>query len=263
MSGAPLLGAFINGFFGFKGNLWAIFIAGLVGILPVIFLVKETLPEEQRASFNPRGVVSGYKALLKNMRFMGMVLAISGLPAAYWVYTGVSSLYMVDYLKLDPALFGRYQGPIVGTFALISLMIPRLHRAFGLKRCLMAGFFLMLVGASALLTLALANIENVMLTTFFMTFFVGGMVPVNSLLFPSALNMLHEGQRGSAQSLIQAARLTIASLGTMTLGVFYSGPFLPVALILVVLFVCCWILLYCLRHRLNVSIENTGYIGGH
>ncbi|HXW60751.1 MAG TPA: hypothetical protein VEK06_04340, partial [Myxococcota bacterium] len=203
-----------------------------------------------------------YHALFKNVKFMGMILVIAGLPAAYWVYTGVSSLYLVDYLKLDPELFGSYQGPIVGTFALFSIAIPALHRRFGLKTCLKLGFISMLIGASALLGLAIAGRESALLTTVFMMFFVGGMVPVNSLLFPSALNMLPVALQGSAQSLIQALRLLIASIGTLSLGIFYHGPFLPVALILMVMFVLCSVLLFGLRHRLSES-GHQAHVAGH
>lgn len=262
MAAAPLLGAFINARFGFTGNLWAIFIFALVGILPVIFFVKESLPAEKRTAFNMPTVAKGYMALIKNGRFMTMILVISGLPAAYWIYTGVSSLYLVDYLELDPKLFGSYQGPIVGTFAALSMLISRIHRGIGLRACLVVGFVLMAVGASMLLILSLSGIESALLTTVFMMFFVGGMVPVNSLLFPTAINMLPDNLKGSGQSMVQAVRLLIASTGTLVLGVVYSGPFLPVAVILVTMFFLCWLLLWLMRHKLaHVTMGN--YIAGH
>lgn len=251
MAGAPLLGAWINTHCGFRGNLWAIFIAALAGIVPVIFLVKEAESQDKKSPFNARAIAQAYWSLLKNTSFMGMIIVISGLPAAYWVYTGVSSLYLVDYLKLDPSLFGSYQGPIVGTFAVLSLCINKIHRRLGLSSCLIIGFVCMATGASMLLALAVAGVESALLTTVFMMFFVGGMVPINSLLFPSALNMLPGHLQGSAQSLIQAVRLLIASMGTIVLGLVYQGPFLPVALILAVMFVLCWLLLWTMRHRLQ------------
>ena len=38
MAIAPLIGSFINVNFGFYANLWAIFIAAFIGIVPIIFL---------------------------------------------------------------------------------------------------------------------------------------------------------------------------------------------------------------------------------
>jgi len=262
MAGAPLIGAWINAHFGFRGNLWAIFISALVGIIPIIFLVEETLAVKQRSIFNIKAIAKSYGALLKNGRFMALTTVMSGLPAAYWVYTGVSSLYLVDYLGLEPALFGSYQGPIVGTFALLSIVISQIHRRVGLKTCLITGFILMLIGAGALLGLAISGIENAILTTLFMMFFVGGMVPINSLLYPSALNALPPELLGSAQSLIQAMRLVIASIGTGILGIVYQGPFLPVALIIAVMFFLCWLLLWSQRSNLNSTTQGT-FVAGH
>lgn len=253
MAGAPLLGAFINAHFGFQGNLWTIFLAALIGIVPVIFFVKETLPAQKRSAFNIQVICANYWTLLKNGRFMGIIIVISCLPAAFWVYSGVSSLYLVDYLKLDPALFGSYQGPIVGAFAFLSITISQIHRRLGLNLCLIGGFILMFIGAGALLLLAVLGIEDALLVTIFMMFFVGGMVPVNGLLFPSALNLVPSELRGSAQSLIQALRLIFASIGTFILGFVYQGPFLPVAIILSSMFVIGWTLLWHLRHRLDAG----------
>lgn len=262
MAAAPLLGAFINARFGFQGNLWAIFIAALIGIVPTALLIKETMPEANKNPFNIKTIALRYWALLKNGRFMGMIIVIAGLPAAYWVYTGVSSLYLIDYLKLDPALFGNYQGPIVGTFALLSMVISPIHHRLGLKTCLVLGFVLMFLGTSMLLVLSLLGIDNAIFTTIFMMFFVGGMVPINALLFPSALSMLPPELKGCGQSLIQAMRLLIASIGTGILGFIYQGPFLPVALILATMFSLCWLLLWSLRHRLEASSAK-GYIAQH
>lgn len=262
MAGAPILGSWINGLFGFQGNLWAIFLAGVLGIIPVVFLVPESLPKEKRVNLDMKTIARGYWQLLKNRQFMGMSIIIAGLPAAYWVYTGVSSLYLVDYLRLDPALFGTYQGPIVGTFAILSISISWINKRFGLKACLIMGFWIMLVGATALVALALFQVESALLTTIFMMCFVGGMVPVNSLLFPSALNLLPHELQGSGQSMIQALRLLISTIGTVILSAVYEGPFLPVALILALLFAACSWLLWRMRHVLTAP--SSGHIAmGH
>lgn len=263
MAGAPLLGAVINSSFGFSANLWAIFIAGAIGIVPVMLFVPESLACEKRSPFKVSSVFAGYWQLLKNPRFFGLAIAISGLPAAFWVYSGVSSLYMVDHLQIAPELFGRYQGPIVGIFAVLSIAITRIERRLSFASCLIIGFLLMLVGIIALVTLSLAGMDSAVLTTIFMMFFVGGMVPVNALLFPSALNELPQTLQGSGQSMIQALRLTLAAIGTSILSFTYHGPFLPIALILAVTFIICWALVYKLRHSLVTPANNQVVNAGH
>jgi DHA1 family bicyclomycin/chloramphenicol resistance-like MFS transporter len=262
MALAPIVGSLINNSWGFSGNLWAIFIVALIGIIPFLFFVPESLNKESRKPFKMREVTNNYWQLLKNRRFVGLSLVISALPAAYWIYTGVSSLYLIDYLKLDPALFGRYQGPIVGVFALLSIGINWIHQRVSLKICLLVGFFSMLVGVLFLVVFSCIGYESALGTTIFMMFFVGGMVPACSLLFASALNQLPANLQGSGQSLIQALRLLLSSIGTIILGITYSGPFLPVALILLAMLLLSSILLFKMRHL--ISDQQSAIVGaGH
>jgi DHA1 family bicyclomycin/chloramphenicol resistance-like MFS transporter len=256
MAGAPLVGSYINATFGFKGNLWAIFISATLGLLPVLFWVPESLPKERRIALKTKVVAKSYWQIFRNRSFLGMSFVVASLPAAYWVYTGVSSLYLVDYLKLDAALYGSYQGPIVGTFAVLSLGISWINKKIGMTKCLLAGFSIMAIGCGVLLALALLEVESAILTTIFMMLFVGGMVPANSLLFPSALKNLPQELQGSGQSVLQALRLLVASAGTFTLSSVYHGPFLPVALLLVGIFIMAAMLLWRMRHLIISDPEH-------
>ena len=263
MAIAPLIGSFINSEFGFKANLWAIFIAAFIGILPVIFWVPETLPKEHKKPLKFKAVFSDYFKLLKNWEFMGLSLVISSLPAAYWIYTGISALYMVDHLGMDAKLFGSYQGPIVATFAFFSITMNKFYKKYGLTICLLTGFMAMFLGTSALLILSVLGIESALMTTFFMMFFVGGMVPANSLLFPSALNKVPLNLQGSAQSIISALRLLLTTIGTSILGLFYSGPFLPIAILLFMIFFLGSLVLWFLRKDLSSSSEEPVIMSAH
>lgn len=261
MAVAPLVGAWINVRFGFQGNLWAIFLMGLFGVIPML-AVPETLPPEKRKALRLRPLILGYSAIIRNTRFMTLSVAMCVLAAAYWIYSGVSALYMVDFLHMDQALFGNYQAPIVGAFACFSLCINWFYKRWGLFPCLKAGIFSMCLGTVTLLTLALVGIEDARLTTIFMMCFVAGMVPVNSLLIPSAINQLPVDLQGSGQSMIQGLRLFIASLGTGLLGIVYQGPFLPVAMILFTAFACGSFLIWIGRSYIEDSPDNNQVIGG-
>lgn len=256
MAAAPLLGAFINGMFGFKGNLWAIFIVAFMGILPVIFWVPETLEHDKKSPLNAKNVALGYLALLRHKQFMGLSFIMAALAGAYWIYTGVSALYMVDYLHIDANLFGLYQGPIVATFAVLSLSISSIHQRMGSKTCFVAGALMMVLGLLPLWLGTLVGLENALFTTVCMMMFVGGIVPYNSLLFPTALNLLPAEFRGSGQSLVQALRLLLASVGTSILGITYTGPFLPVAHLLVILVAISLILLWKMRHVVSNNLSS-------
>jgi DHA1 family bicyclomycin/chloramphenicol resistance-like MFS transporter len=244
MAMAPLVGSWVNGAFGFRGNLWCILILGCAGILPALVFVPETLSPEKKKKLSLGPIFKGYGALLQDVRFMTLAVPVCGLAAAYWVYVGVSALYMVDYLGVDAADFGRYQGPIVGCFSVVSLSSSWLLRRFGLKTCLKMGNLCMGIGCTSLLVLSLA-FESALATTLCMIAFVGGMAPVCSMLFPYSMGHLPAELQGSAQALLQSLRLFLASIGSFVLGFLYHGPLLPVACILMVCFAasmaCMWL----------------------
>lgn len=264
MAGAPLLGAWINVNFGYKGNLLAIFIMGLIGGAPVL-LLSETLAPEKRKRFNLQSLMHGYGQVIRHQTFMMMVLPICVFAAAYWVYTGVSALYMVDYLKMDPALFGTYQGPIVGAFSVCSLGMSIFHTKWGARRSLWIGFFSMLIANIGLVMFALLGIESALFTTIAMMLYVAGMVPSNSILFPIAINQLPADQQGSGQSIVQGLRLVFASLGTGLLGLIYTGPFTPVAFLLLTAFCIGTYFIWKTRHRFAPELARQQHImpSGH
>lgn len=244
MAAAPIVGSWVNTAFGFHGNLWAIVVLAVIGSSPSLFFVKESLVEEKKKTLRLFSLLNGYWTLLRDWRFMSLAVPICALAAAYWIYVGVSALYMVDYLGLPASHFGRYQGPIVGCFSVVSLSSSWLMKRFGLKRCIKWGVLAMFVGALSVFTMSLLAIKSAISTTVLMMIFAGGMAPVCSLLFPYSLNHLPADLQGNAQALIQALRLFMASLGAFVLGFVYKGPLLPVAIILLVALFGSTVLLY-------------------
>jgi DHA1 family bicyclomycin/chloramphenicol resistance-like MFS transporter len=244
MAASPIVGSWINSTWGFHGNLWCILAVGTLGIVPTLVWVPETLHEDNRKSLQLSELASGYWSLATDWRYMLLTLPICALAAGYYIYVGISSLYMVDYLKVEPALFARYQGPIVGCFSVVSLGASRLLKVFGLARSLFLGFVTMMLGCLPLVFLCVMGQESAMATTLCMMLIVGGMAPICALLFPYALNHLGQDLQGKAQALLQAFRLLLASLGTFFLGFVYSGPLLPVGVLLFMIIMlssaCLW-----------------------
>lgn len=261
MASAPLIGAMLNTSYGFRGNLWAIVFISSLGFLPFLFWTKETLPKEKAIKFKAKNILINYFLILKNYAFMRLAIAVSALPAAYWIYTGVSSLYLINYLGLDENLFGLYQAPITATFAILSLSISFINKRLGKKISLQIGYLLMLIGCLGLFFTSILSLESILGTTIFMMFFVGGMTPANSLLFPDALNKLPIELQGSGQAMIQMLRLLLACMGTASLGLLYQGSFLPISIILLLLFLLSSFLIYLARNNLDEKTSLTFTLG--
>lgn len=244
MSGGPLLGAWINQLGGYKANLWVIVGLAVVGSLPALLFVSETLPQEQRSRPKWGSLFAGYWTLLKDWRFMTLGFPSAALGGIYFTYVGISALYMVDYLGIDAADFGLYQGPLVASYAVVSLASTRLLRRFGLLPCLRTGVAMMGLGAVALLIVCFTGSESPILVTFILMIFVGGNAPLGSLLWPLSVGHLPPTLQGNAQSLLQALRLFVAATGTFVLGLVYTGPLLPLAIIFALVVAVCFVLLW-------------------
>jgi DHA1 family bicyclomycin/chloramphenicol resistance-like MFS transporter len=262
MAAAPLVGSWINSDFGYKGNLWGILLLGFVGILPSLFFVSESLHEDKKKRLNLFLLFKGYMTLLKDWRFISLAVPICSLAAAYWIYVAISALYIVDHLGIPASSFGRYQGPIVGFFSLVSLCSSKLMQRFGLIRCLKGGVALMATGCFLLFGMSLLSLEHALYTTLFMMLFVGGMAPVCSLLFPQSVAHLPSELQGNAQAMINAIRLLFASTGTFILGFVYSGPLLPVSCMLLLIFLMSVCLLWKGRKFIEENQQNSHIIGG-
>lgn len=263
MAMAPIIGTWVNAQLGFKGNLWAIFILGCLGIIPASIFAPESLKVENRHPLVLRTLLEGYITLIKDWRFMCLALPVCALAAAYWVYVGVSALYMVDYLGIEPTSFASYQGPIVGCFSIISLASSWLLKKFGLSRCLKFGIALMFTGCLLLFAMSVNKADAAQATTIFMMLFVGGMAPVCSMLFPYSMNHLPAKLQGNAQAMIQALRLLFASLGTFILGFVYDGPLLPVATIMLIILLASTVLLWMARGFIEEDQQIAVGVVGH
>lgn len=264
MAFAPIVGSWINTGFGYKGNLWSILILGIVGIIPALIFVSESLPVEKRKPLKASNLFKGYYSLLKNWRFMCFAVPMCALAAAYWVYVGISALYMVNYLGIPQEFFGRYQGPIVGTFSVVSLCSSKLLQRFGLMNCIRGGLLISAIGGLSLFGMNLLSHHHAVLTTVFMMLFVGGMAPICGLLYPYALGHLPAELQGNAAAMIQALRLFFASVGTGVVGFVYKGPLLPVTVILLFALAGSALLLWYGREFLEEEVpENSAMAAAH
>lgn len=251
MALSPIVGNWINDRFGFKGSLWSIFALGAVCALPALFIAPETLKNKQK--FRTQEVLSKYIRLCTDFRFIMLAIPICALAAAYWIYVGVSALYMVDYLGVRQSAFSWYQAPIVGSFAVFSLCSSALLKRFGFVRCMQIGFACVLTGSFGLLIVSAFGNPSALVTTLLMILLVGGEAPACNMIYPCALKHLPQELSGSAQALIHALRLAFASVGTFLLGFLYTGPFLPVAAIMAFLTCVSALSLWCARKHLSRS----------
>lgn len=139
---APVLGAWLHDMFGWRSVFWflAMFGAALVGM--VIF-ISETLLHEYRQSFKPSSVAAVYLRILKNRRFLFLVLSLSSTFGGLFIYIAGAPTVIYDFLKLDSDGFTYLFVPMVSGMMVGSVLSGRLTHHVSTPKIAVVGFWVM------------------------------------------------------------------------------------------------------------------------
>jgi len=102
---APMVGGFLFVHVGWHSIFWFLTAVGVVLWAANYKLLPETLHLSQRQSFNARNLLSGYREMGSNPRFMMLVLA-SGIPFnGMFMYVLSAPVFLGEHLHLAPGQF--------------------------------------------------------------------------------------------------------------------------------------------------------------
>jgi MFS transporter, DHA1 family, multidrug resistance protein len=232
MAFAPVVGSFVNLYFGYKGN----FIV-LLGFAAVAFLGSYLwLPHDQKdPSKNPSRAEGSYRDLLASARARSYIMLLCLLITPYWVFTGIAPILYMGDLGVPLQHFGYYQAVLVASLASGNLACGYLLKRLGQQRYFYIGLYLSICAVTLLLLGGWMHLQNPILITIIMVVFAFGLVfPVN-ILYPIALEVV-ENTRGRMAAIIGSARLLMSALGLGAVGYFYNQVLLSLAIVLALCF---------------------------
>ncbi|HXG50225.1 MAG TPA: multidrug effflux MFS transporter [candidate division Zixibacteria bacterium] len=102
---APPIGGQLTTRFGWRALFVLASVFGLAVILAVAYAVPETRAHKAAA---PRGVLSGYKSLLRRRRFLGFVLQPGMMSAAFYTHATAASFLAAEHLGADASDIGLW-----------------------------------------------------------------------------------------------------------------------------------------------------------
>ncbi|MCL9684887.1 MFS transporter [Legionella maioricensis] len=230
MAVAPILGSYLNIYFGWQANFLLIAVLATCSFLGSLLFIPETLLPQNRTPFSLPMMVKNYGIVSSSFPFMAASFICYLLFSGLVVFVANLSLIFVDYLGMPKASYGFYQASAPAAFALFSLLSIWIIEYFGTEKTKYAGLITALLGA--LFILFTASIQpNPLLICIAMVLFTAGVTLAAPIYGMEAANVYPE-MRGIATGMSNALRHVIVA-GIVALGSYaFDGSIKPVAILI-------------------------------
>lgn len=229
---APTLGAQFLHFWDWRSIFWGLAGFGLVlAVLATIF-ARETLPVHRRSALGPRPALRSYAVLLRDRRYVGLVLTGCTAMGALFAYISSATFIFQELYGMSTQeyalVFGAGAGALTVASQVNGSLVKRHHPARILGMAIPVAVTVSLgLLASALLDLGVwpivVGVVAVMGT-------VGFIIPNSPVI---ALND-HSARAGAAAAVLGASNFVFGALISPISGFFDTASAVPMATIMVV-----------------------------
>jgi MFS transporter, DHA1 family, multidrug resistance protein len=242
MSIAPMLGGYLNYMYGFRSNFLLIAVLVVLSLLLCLIFFKESLPKNQRTTFNLSSISKDFKRVLLSAPFWQITFATSILFAVYISFLSYTTLLFVSEFGISKNLSPFFQMLILGAWTVGGLVLQKTLSRKGTARIKKAGLNLCIAGTISFTLATIFFPENPYLIVGSLLPYIFGANWVFGLYFPEAMELLPE-IKGVTASLLTSARLLIAALTVGLTSALYNATIYPLTLISIV---GLGVILYCL-----------------
>lgn len=223
---APLTGSQIIENFGWRAVFWTVTGAAVLATILLATSLKETRPVEDRAGSSFATALSGYRFLMGDRNFLGLV-AIAGFGiASFFVYLSSSSFILIDHYGLSPSVYSVFFSINAVAFIGMSQLTGLLAERFGLRRVVrvaVTGYATTMVMLFAVMATGIDRLDVMAALLFVGYGFLGLVIPTTSVLAMEE----HGEIAGTASALMGTLHFAIGAVAMGVAGVFFDGTPLP------------------------------------
>jgi MFS transporter, DHA1 family, multidrug resistance protein len=231
---APLLGAVLFHYWGWRAIFMAMASFGVLCLVAVHLTMRETIHDADRGRLSWMSILRQYRVVIGDRRFLVYTLCNGIAQGGMYAYIAGSSFVLIDLYKVTPEAYGLiFAGNSLGMIAAAKLNM-RLMTRFSLNYILETTFaFLAGLGLLALLVPEWPSMSVLLFGLFLFMTSIGFIAPNAAAIAMSG----HAKNAGAASALMGTLLFAIGALCGFAVATFHDGSVRP----LVVVMGCCGI----------------------
>jgi DHA1 family bicyclomycin/chloramphenicol resistance-like MFS transporter len=223
---APLFGSIVIAVAGWRVIFIAVGAFGIVGLVVTAFILVETRPAEKRIAIDIRSVLRGYRTLLGDRYYLGVVFVGGFGMSAFFSFLAGSSFVYIDHFGLTPTQYGLAFSVNAIAFIGSAQLTGRIGRRIGLQAMVRAASTFSAAVLLAVLAVTLAGLDNVAVLIVMLLPAFGGL----GLVIPSTLALALENYgptAGTAAALLGTLQLVTGAAVIAAVGLVSGGTVVP------------------------------------
>ncbi len=228
---APVLGAHLHGWFGWRANFVFVAIFGAIVGLIMWRKLGETHEPDSQSGLGLGSMLASYGTLVRSPPFLVYTLNLSLAFTALFVYISESPFVFIEMLGVSERAYGWYTLAGVGAFATTSLLAGHFAGRVTIAPAVRVGSAVMAVGGLSMAALAFSGIFNVAAILGPMMVVAAGIGIVMPYGMAGAMSA-NPRIAGAASALFGLAQFGLAALGTVVISLVRDGTQIPMAVVM-------------------------------
>ena len=223
---APLLGAYLMAWFGWKSIFLSVMLVGALATVGLHFRLPESLPSARPLSLGY--VFATYRGLLADRFFLGASLATGFSSAGMFAYIAGSPFVFINLFGVRPERFAWFFGVNAAAVVIGAQINGRMLHGHAPERVMRAAAFVQATAGIMLIAAIRFNpssLAGIALPLFFYLSTIG-------FVFPNAAALAlanHGHVAGMASALLGTLQFSMAAIATLALGAIDSTTAFPMA----------------------------------
>lgn len=228
MALAPILGGYLNAWFGWNSCYTFVALMTTLQMILLYFYLPETRSGQP---IQLKSVVQDYRQLLSSTRFLQSSFVPTLASGGYMAFISVIPFLYRDELGMSLTEFAWHQASVIASFSLFSYYANAIGSYFGEARAAVVGSLISVIATGGLLMISLfAQIPSVLMITPLMCIFAASCALPFAIVFSASLTVVPD-KNGPASSLLMCMRTLLCAITVQLAGNMYNGTLFTTAAI--------------------------------